>query len=94
MDEETRATAIRHQKRTVLRRELEVIREARVMIQTRAITDAQQALFDLDEAQRRLAELEAPPTQLGLPALLSTVPVHPDDPSPMPLPFEPDLAER
>lgn len=88
MNEEDRATAIRHQKRTVERRRDEVIREARAMVKTRATTDTVQALHDLDEATRRLTELEAPPAQLGLPALLSTAPVHPDDPSPTPLPFE------
>lgn len=89
MTEDDRATAIRHQKKTVRRRELEVIREARVMVQTRASTDTTQALFDLDEAERRLHELEAGPAQLQLPAV---APVHPDDPSPTPLAFESDPA--
>lgn len=86
MNEDERASAIRLQKRTVERRREEVIREARVMVKTRATTDTVQAIHDLDEAARRLAELEAGPAQLQLPAV---APVHPDDPSPVELPFEP-----
>ena len=62
MDDEQRQQAIRQQRRAIERRRDEVIREARVMAfgdARKARPDLVQALHDHDEAQRRLAELEA-----------------------------------